>query len=108
MPTLSLPPLALRALATRAFVLWVLVHAFAFIALSLIGGPGTAAMTAADAARPNPLWVTLVCVALLMADTRRRGERVLWANLGISTTQLAALGAVVCVVGETLLAVALR
>ena len=65
-------------------------------------------MTAADAARPNPLWVTLVCVALLMADTRRRGERVLWANLGISTTQLAALGAVVCVVGETLLAVALR
>ncbi len=88
-------------------MLWVLVHAFAFIALSLIGGPGTAAMTAADAARPNPLWVTVVCVALLVADTRRRGERALWANLGISTTQLVALGVAVCVASETLLAVAL-
>ena len=88
-------------------MLWVLVHAFAFIALSLTGGAGAAAMTAADAARPNPLWVTVVCVALLVADTRRRGERALWANLGISTTQLVALAAAVCLASETLLAVVL-
>ena len=84
-------------------VLWALVHAFAFAVLVMSG-----VESAAVAARPNPLWVTAVCVVLLLADARRRGERALWGNLGVSTTQLAALGAVVCVVGETLLAVALR
>jgi hypothetical protein len=56
---------------------------------------------------PDPGSRIVVCVALLVADTRRRGERALWANLGISTTQLVALGVAVCVASETLLAVAL-
>lgn len=101
MSRLSLPPSALLALGVRAFVLWALVHALTFAAMALAGD-------AESAARPNPLWVTTVCVALFLADARRRGERALWANLGISTTQLAALGAGVCVAGETLLVVALR
>ena len=98
----------LRALGARVFVLWALVHAFAFIVLSMMGGAESAAVALAGAARPNPLWVTVVCVALLLADARRRGERTLWGNLGISTAQLVAFGVAVCVVGETLLAVALR
>ena len=85
-------------------MLWVLVHAFAFVALSMMGG----ADDTSSAARPNALWVTVVCVALLLADARRRGERALWGNLGVSTAQMTALGVAVCVVGETLLAVALH
>jgi hypothetical protein len=77
------------------------VHALTFVVLVL-------ATDAKSAANPNPLWVTVVCIALLLADTRRRGERALWGNLGVSTTQLAAVSAAVCVAGESLLAVALR
>ena len=89
-------------------VLWVLVHALAFVALLMMGGSGSGAVTSPDPLRPNPLWVTVVCVALLLADVRRRGERALWGNLGVSTTQLGALSAGVCLVGETLLAIVRR
>ena len=107
MPRLAFPPSAFRALALRSFVLWALVHALTFVALAMMQGADSAGEVASNPARPNPLWVTVVTTLLLMADVRRRGERALWGNLGVSRTQLAALAALVCVAGETLLAVVL-
>jgi hypothetical protein len=49
-----------------------------------------------------------VCTALLFVDVRRRGERALWGNLGISATQLAVLCAAVCLIAEMLLTLARR
>ena len=106
MPRLAFPPSALRALALRSFVLWALVHALTFVALAMMQGADAVA-DVASAPRPNPLWVTVVSTVLLIVDVRRRGERALWANLGVSTTQLAAFSAMVCVAGETMIAAAL-
>ena len=89
-------------------VLWALVHAFAFVALVMMGGAGSATGTAVDPLRPNPLWIIVVTVALLLADIGRRGERALWGNLGVSMTQLAGLSTAVCLVSETLLVIARR
>ena len=107
MPRLAFPPSALRALALRACVLWALVHALTVVALAMMQGADGVAGVASAPPRPNPLWVTVVSTLLLMVDVRRRCERALWGNLGVSTTQLAAFAAMVCVAGETLLAAVL-
>ncbi|HKP16733.1 MAG TPA: hypothetical protein VJT85_11720 [Gemmatimonadaceae bacterium] len=107
MPRLAFPPSALRVLTLRSFVLWALVHALTFVALAMMQGADSVGEAAMNPARPNPLWVTAVSTMLLMVDVRRRGERAMWGNLGVSTTQLATLAAMVCVAGEALLAVVL-
>ena len=103
MPRLAFPRCVLRALALRAAVIWALVHVLTFAALAMMQAADGARRLASDPVRPNPLWVTVVSTLLLMADVRRRGERALWGNLGVSTTQIAMLAALVCLVGETLL-----
>lgn len=92
----------------RVVGLWLLIHTFVFAALSLAQGASGVASVAPDPVRPNPAGVTVVCALLVLADVRRRGERALWGNLGLSTTQLTAICLGVCAIGETLLALARR
>jgi hypothetical protein len=102
---MAMPRAAVRALGTRVLVLWALVHAL-YGVVALLGAHPTGG--ASDPLAPNPLWLVVVCVSLLFVDVQRRRERALWGNLGVSATQLAALGAIVCVVAEVLLTLARR
>jgi hypothetical protein len=108
MPTLVLPRAALLALSTRAAVLWVLVHVFALGLMTLGGTPPSTARLEAPAAGPNPAWIVAVCVALGLVEVRRRGERALWGNLGLSTIHIACLGAIVAALGELLVSLVQR
>jgi hypothetical protein len=105
MSTLAMPRAAVRALSTRVLVLWALVHGL-YGVVTLLGASPTAASP--DPLAPNALWLVVVCTALLFVDVRRRGERALWGNLGISATQLAVLCAAVCLIAEMLLTLARR
>lgn len=91
----GLPGAALRALLLRAVVLWILVRL-------LVGAVGA---FAADSGQSpdSPLGVVLLCCALGLVDIRRRHERALWANLGISLVAVATIFASIATIGETAL-----
>ena len=91
-----------RTLATRGATLWLLTRvliSFVFAVPRIAG---------ADAAHPNPGAVVAICVLVGLVDLRRRGEEMLWSNLGVSRTQLVALFAATAAIGEIVLALALR
>lgn len=92
---------ALRALILRAFVLWALLRVMV----------GVAAAFAAEAGEipPNaPIGIVLLCVVVALIDVRRRQERALWANLGISLPIVAGIFGAVAVTGEVVLALLRR
>ncbi len=99
MIAVGLPGAALRALLLRAVVLWILVRL-------LVGSVG--ALTGDDGPSLNsPLGIIMISCALGLVDIRRRHERVLWANLGISLVAAGTVFASIATIGETALFFAL-
>jgi hypothetical protein len=95
----GLPGAALRALLLRAVVLWILVRLLVVAVGALMEGGGPSLN--------SPLGVILICCALGLVDIRRRHERVLWANLGISLVAAGTVFASIATIGETALLFAL-
>lgn len=85
-------------------ILWALVHALYLVLMVLMG----AAEDEAPTITPNSLWIIGLCIALSFVEVRRRGERALWGNLGLSMIHIACLAAIVASAGELLLALLMR
>jgi hypothetical protein len=97
----------LRALVTRAVVLWMLLRAFLTAVFLLL--PSSAVNGGqAESPHPDPVAIIVICTLVGVIDTRRRGEAMLWANLGVPMTQLTLLFAVTATVAETLLLMIVR
>lgn len=95
MSTRSVPWAAVRALALRAAILWILVRLMVGVAGAVADDGGTSL--------DSPLGIILLCCALGLVDIRRRHERALWANLGISLVVIGSLFALVAALGEVAL-----
>jgi hypothetical protein len=91
----------LRILLRRALVAYPLLRALLAVVGALLD---SVAGGGASQQLESPLGVVLIAAAVGLADTRRRGERFLWANLGYSPTVAPAVFALVALVGELLLA----
>lgn len=96
MTTLRLPRTALGALALRALRFWALVRLFLAVLALIFGGLAAA----------NPFWIIVFCSSLGVAEVRMRREQALWGNLGLSTSQIALISALVALAGELLVAAA--
>jgi hypothetical protein len=97
---------ALRDMIMRAVVLWALLRALV-TAVMLMGSvfiPVAEGTTPHRASGPSPIAVVILCALLGMIDLRRRHESALWANLGVSSAQLALLFTVTAIAGEIVLA----
>ena len=100
----AVPPLRVAApilwlFLRRALVLGVLVRALWF-AVSMLAGAVTGVPYQFTA---HPVSAALLAAALAYVDLRRRGEMMLWADLGLPLTVVLAPYAVVSAVGEVLL-----
>jgi len=88
--------LIIPVLTPRALLLWMAVRlTFAMLPLAAnqpFGSP-----------EPSPFGVVLLAGVLGLLDVRRRGERILWANLGITQPALFASYAVTAVPAELIL-----
>lgn len=92
MIAIGLPGAALRALLLRAVVLWVSVRLLASVAGAIAAEDGQSL--------DSPLGIILICCALGLVDIRRRHERALWANLGISLVAIGVVFASVATIAE--------
>lgn len=92
MIAIGLPGAALRALLLRAVALWILVRLLVGAVGGLAGDDGPSL--------DSPLGVILICCALGLVDIRRRHERALWANLGISLVAIGVVFASVATIAE--------
>jgi len=92
----TIPAASVRALALRAAILWVLVR--------LLMGAAGSVSEEGGASLDSPIGIILLCCALCLVDIRRRHERALWANLGISLAVIGSLFAFVAATGEGVLA----
>lgn len=93
--------IALPVIAPRAVVVWGLTRLL-FAALPMpIGEPF-------GSISPSPIAVVLLAGIVGLIDVFVRGERILWANLGVAPTVLYAGYAAAAVSGECLLALAVR
>ena len=108
MTTLALPRAALRALLLRAGVLWVLLRMLLVAASLLAALTRDDPVEVAKSALGNPVQVVVLCTVVGLIDVRRRKEIALWNNLGLSSTQLTLLFALVATVAELLLAAGRR
>lgn len=90
---LSRPATRLRCAAPLQYILWGLVRLL-IVALAL-----AAQLTASDL-KPNPFGVAMLCGLVGLVDIRRRGERALWGNLGVSTRTLVAVYVAAATIGE--------
>ena len=57
---------------------------------------------------PSPIAIVLLSGVVGLIDVHVRGERILWANLGVAPRDLYALYAAAAIPAECLLALALR
>ena len=89
----------LRPLALRAAILYVLLRLL-LAAVSAIGAGSDAPSF------DSPFGIVLLVTALGAIDIRRRGESMLWANLGYPTFVLWGIFGAVALVGELLLLLA--
>lgn len=81
-------------LLRRAVILYALVR-------TIIGALAGAAARAGEAVTAeHPVGIVILVALLGQIDVRRRGERLLWANLGVGLTDVALLFAAVAVAGE--------
>ena len=101
MPRTQLPIGALRALTVRASALWALAHTIVFFLLWLAGL--IAGREDARLSWMNSGFIVVACALLSLVDARRRGEFVLWSNLGLSTAHFVLLAGLVAAFGELLL-----
>lgn len=90
----------LRILVPRALVTYAALRALLVVVALLL-----AAVAGTDAANGlvNPLGVVLLAAIVGVADTRRRGERFLWANLGLHGSTIPAIHGLTALVGEAAL-----
>jgi hypothetical protein len=84
----------------RGVILWALLRVLVTAAMLFAATGSPSPMSSS----PNPVAVIVLCTLLGSVDIRRRREGVLWANLGVSSAQLALLFTLVAAAGETLLA----
>jgi hypothetical protein len=90
----------LARVAPRAVLLWGLIR-LVFVALPLAGGAIGVSLA------PPPPFIVLFCGVVGLADIHRRGEGMLWANLGIARPALFAVYAVTAIPAEVALALAM-
>lgn len=93
--------LVIPVILPRAVVLWGLIR-LAFAVLPLAGGQPFGSIA------PPPIGMVLLSGVVGLIDVRVRGERVLWANLGVTSIGLWAVYAAAAVPAELLLALVLR
>ena len=90
-----------RTLAMRGATLWVLIRMLIGVVFLLLRTGG------AEAPRPNPVLIIAICAIVGLIDLRRRGEEMLWSNLGVSRTQLVLLFVATAIIGEIMLGLVL-
>lgn len=91
---------AIPIVVPRALVLWGLCRLL-FAATPLAVGLPFGAVS------PSPVAVVVLAGVVGLVDVRVRGERNLWANLGVTAALLYALYAIAAIPAELLLALAL-
>jgi hypothetical protein len=89
---IGLPGAALRALLLRAIVLWILVRLLVGVAAAIVAEDGQSLN--------SPLGIIMICGAIGLVDIRRRHERALWANLGISLVAIGIVFASIATIAE--------
>ncbi len=91
----------LRLLALRALVGYPLLRALVLVIAALLV---TFAGEGAGDGLESPIGVVILATAVGAADIRRRGESMLWANLGYPRVVTVGIFGVVALLGEILLA----
>jgi hypothetical protein len=91
----------LRILLLRALVAYPLLRLLLFVVTAIVAD--IAGGSVADGLE-SPLGVVLLAMALGAVDIRRRGETILWADLGYSPIVAPSLFALTAMLGELLLA----
>lgn len=92
---------AIPVIFPRAVVVWGLVRLIV-AALPLAAGGAFGSMT------PHPAGVVVLAGIVGLVDVRVRGERLLWANLGVTVAGLWAMYAAAAIPAELLLSLVLR
>jgi hypothetical protein len=90
--------LPILTVAPRAVLAWVLIR-MALAVIPLAGGGSFGSMP------PWPVGVVCLSAAVGLIDVHVRGERILWANLGVRLTDLGAIYAAAAAIGEITLSV---
>jgi hypothetical protein len=91
------PRVALPVLLPRAITLWALTRlGIALLPIAIAQPFGLV--------EPNPLALIMLCGIVGLLDIRVRGERMLWANLGMHDRWLFALGLLTAATAESVLA----
>ena len=93
--------IAIPVIAPRAIVIWGLTRLIVAALLAISGEHF-------GATSPSPIAVILLAGLLGLLDVRIRGERILWANLGVRPMMLYAAYSATAIPAELLLALALR
>ena len=93
--------IAVPVIAPRAVVVWALTRLLLAVLPLSVGEPF-------GSIPPLPVGIVLLAGVVGLIDVRVRGERLLWANLGVKSTILYAVYATVAIPGEILMALALK
>ena len=89
--------IAIPVILPRADVLWALVRLVVAVAPLVAGAPF-------GSVPASPIGVVILCGFVGLIDVKRRRERVLWANLGVSRRALYVMFAAGAIPAECLLA----
>jgi hypothetical protein len=93
--------IALPVIFPRAVMLWALVRLIVASLPLATGAPF-------GSIPPSPIAIVLLCGVVGLVDVSVRGERILWANLGVHRRILYAAYAATAIPAECLLALVLR
>ena len=93
--------IAIPVIIPRAVIVWGLTR-LVFAVLPLVMGEPFGSMP------PSPIAVVLLGGLIGLIDVRVRGERILWANLGVKIPGLYSAYAAAAIPAECVLAIALR
>lgn len=93
--------IAIPVICPRAVVVWGLTR-LVFAALPMAIGEPFGSVS------PSPIAIVLFAGVVGLIDIHVRGERILWANLGVRSVVLYGLYAATAIPAELLLALALR
>lgn len=98
----AFPVAAIRVLAVRGIYLWIFARLLAMAAFAFAASQG------AEPQGVPPVGVIPLCVTVGLIDVRRRQERALWGNLGLSLLSLGGIFGVIALIAEVALALASR
>ena len=101
-PARAFPVAAIRVLALRGIYLWILVRLLAMAAFAFAASQG------GEPQGMPPVGVIPLCITVGLLDVRRRQERALWGNLGLSLLAVGGIFGVIAIIGEIVLAVTSR